>query len=104
MGGSHKVAGKRYSNTENIQMASIGAIFTSTYHTQQLNPWPCMKFISQSCGKLQLDVCLSTGDEPFEDYLSTHGCLKSLKISNSKNNLSNLQHQYLAEILVKVYT
>ena len=39
-GGSHDVVGKGYVNTENRQMASIDAIFTSTYHTKQLNPWP----------------------------------------------------------------
>ena len=38
-GGNHEVAGKGYVNSENSQMASIGAIFTSTYHTKQLNPW-----------------------------------------------------------------
>ena len=26
--------------TKTSQMASSGAIFTSTYHTKQLNPWP----------------------------------------------------------------
>ena len=31
-------AGKGYVNTENNQMAYIGAIFTSSYHTKQLNP------------------------------------------------------------------
>ena len=34
----HEVAGKGYVNTENSQMASIDAIFTSSYHTKQLNP------------------------------------------------------------------
>ena len=38
--GSHEVASKSYVNTENNQMASIGAICTFTYHTKQLNPWP----------------------------------------------------------------
>ena len=40
MWGGWIVAGKGYVNTENSQMVSIGAIFTSTYHTKQLNPWP----------------------------------------------------------------
>ena len=31
--GSHEVAGKGYVFTKTSQMASIGAIFTSTYHT-----------------------------------------------------------------------
>ena len=33
------VTGKGYVNIKNNQMASIGAIFTSAYHTKQLNPW-----------------------------------------------------------------
>ena len=33
---SHKMVGKDYINTVNRQMASFGAIFTSTYHTKQL--------------------------------------------------------------------
>ena len=38
--GSHEMMGKGYVNAENTQMASIGIIFCSTYHTKQLNPWP----------------------------------------------------------------
>ena len=38
--GSHEVASKGYVFIKTSQMASIGAIFTSTYHTKQLNPWP----------------------------------------------------------------
>ena len=38
--GSHEVAGKGYIITENSQMTSTGAIFTSTYHTKQLNQLP----------------------------------------------------------------
>ena len=34
------VVGKDYINTENSQMASIGVIFSSTYHAKELNPWP----------------------------------------------------------------
>ena len=37
--GSHEVVNKGYVNTENSQMASIGVIFSSTYHTKQLNLW-----------------------------------------------------------------
>ena len=37
--GSHKVDSKGLVNSENSQMTSIGAIFTFTYHTKQLNPW-----------------------------------------------------------------
>ena len=38
--GSHEVAGKGYVFTKTSQMTSIGAIFTSTYYTKQVNPWP----------------------------------------------------------------
>ena len=37
--GSPKVAAQRNVSTKATQMASIGAIFTSSYHTKQLNPW-----------------------------------------------------------------
>ena len=59
--GSHKVVGKGYINTENSQMESTGAIFTSTYHTKQLRK-SMAKLISQLCGELQLAVYLSRGD------------------------------------------
>ena len=36
--GRHKVASKSYVNIENSQIASVGEIFTSKYHTKQLNP------------------------------------------------------------------
>ena len=38
--GSHEVMGRGCVSTENSQMAYIGVIFSSTYHTRQLNPWP----------------------------------------------------------------
>ena len=38
--GSPKVASRGYVFTKTSQMASISAIFTLTYHTKQLNPWP----------------------------------------------------------------
>ena len=60
--GSHKVPGKGYVNTKTSQMASIGAIFTSTYHTKQLRK-SMAKLISQSCAELQVAVCLLRGDE-----------------------------------------
>ena len=64
------------------------------------------KLISQSCGELQLVVCLSRGDGPFEDRSSTRGCLTSLrnKPQQSKNSLGNFQHQYLAELLVNMHS
>ena len=54
--GSHKVAGKGYINTENSQIVSIGAIYTSTYHTKQLNPWPNSS-VSRMVNYRQLSAC-----------------------------------------------
>ena len=74
--GSHEVADNGDVNSENNQMASIGTIFTSTYHTKQLNPWPNS---SASCvvNYSQLSAC--QGDiQPFEGDPSTRGRLTSL--------------------------
>ena len=84
-------------------MTSIGAIFTSIYHTKQLNPWPNS---SASCvvDYSQLSAC--QGDmKPFESDPSTYGHLTYLrsKPHYSKSNLGNFQHQYLPELLVNVY-
>ena len=38
--GSHEVVAKAYVNTKNSQIASIGGLSTSMYHTKQLNLWP----------------------------------------------------------------
>ena len=75
--GSHEVAGKGYVFTKTSQMASIGAIFTSTYHTKQLNPWPnssASRVVNYSW------LSASQGDmEPFEGDPSTRGRLTSLR-------------------------
>ena len=95
--GSHKVAGKGYVFTKTSQMVSIGAIFTSAYHTKQLNPW-----LNSSASRVvnYSRLSASQGDvEPFEGDLSTCGRLTSL----SKSSPGNFQHQYLPELLVNVY-
>ena len=75
--GSHEVVGKGYVFTKTSQMASIGAIFTSTYHTEQLNPWPNLS-ASRVVNYSWLSAC--QGDmEPFEGDLSTRGHLTSLR-------------------------
>ena len=75
--GSHEVTGKGYVFTRNSQMAPTGAIFTFTYHTRKLNPWPNLSAICvayYSC----LSVC--QGDmELFEGNQSTHGYPTSLR-------------------------
>ena len=75
--GSHEVAGKGYVFTKISQMASIGVIFTSTYHTKQLNPWPNSS-ASRMVNYSQLSAC--QGDmQPFEGDPYTSGRLTSLK-------------------------
>ena len=73
---SHKVVGKGYVYTQNNQMASIGVIFTSTYHIKQLNPWPNSS-ASHMVNYSWLSVCQGEV-EIFEDHPNTHGCLTSL--------------------------
>ena len=73
--GSDEVAGKGYVFTKTSQMATIGVIFTSTYHTKQLNPWPNS---SASHVVSQLSAC--QGDmQPFEGDMYTRERLKSLR-------------------------
>ena len=92
-------------------MESIGAIFTCTYHTKQMNPWPNT---SASCMVNYSRPSAFQGDmEPFKGDLSTCGRLTSLRnkpqkqateTSHSKSSLGNFQHQYLPELLVIVYS
>ena len=72
--GSHEMAGKGYINSKNSQIASTGAILTSTY---QLNPW----LNSSVSHVVNITVAyLSPGKtKPFKDHPSTHGHLTSLR-------------------------
>ena len=75
--GSHKVVGKGYIFTKNNQMASIGAIFTSTYLAKQLNPWPNSS-TSYVVNYIQLSA--SQGHmESFEGDPSTCGRMTSIR-------------------------
>ena len=89
----HKVTAKGYINTVNGQMVSISAIFTSTNHTKQPNPWP-----NSSANRIAnyswLCACLGER-KPFKGRLSTRGHLTS----HSKSILGNLQYQCLPELL-----
>ena len=92
------MARKGYVFTKTNKMASIGAIFTSTYHTKQLNPWPNS---STTCVMNHSRLSACQGDmQPFEPDPSTRGRLTS----HSKSSADNLQHQYLPELLVNVYS
>ena len=70
-------------------MASIGTIFTSTYHTKQLNPWSNSS-ASRVVNYGQLPAC-QRKMEPFEEHPSTHWCLTSLRNKPQKSNLSSLR-------------
>ena len=95
------MVGKSYILTKTSQMASIGVIFTSTYHTKQLNPWP-NSLASRVVNYSQLSAC--QGDmQPFEGDLYTRGRLTSLRNKPQQSSPGNFQHQYLAELLVNVY-
>ena len=79
-------------------MASIGAMFTTTYLTKQLNQWPNS---SSSCVVNYSRLSAFQGDmEPFEGDPSTCKCLTS----HNKSNLVDFQHQYLSTLLVIVYS
>ena len=92
--GSHKVADKGHVFTKTSQMASIGAIFTSTYHTKQLNPWPNSSS-SRVVNYSHLSAC--QGDmEPFECDPSTCGRLTSLRIQPQQKQPRQLSAPILA--------
>ena len=93
--GSHD---KGLINTENIQLASIGAIFTSIYHTKQLNPWPNIS-ASHVVKYNQLSAC-QVEMWLFQDHSSICGHLTS----QNKRSLGNFQHQCLPELLVNVHS
>ena len=71
------MAGKGHVFTKNSQMASIGAIFTSTYHIKQLNPW-LNSSASRVMNYSQLSACQGKMG-PFESHLNTCGCQTGLR-------------------------
>ena len=91
---SHEVVGKGYVFTKTSHMASIGAIFTSIYHTKQLKPWP-----NQSASRVvsykQLSACQGN-TQPFEGEPSTHGHLKSLRNKPQQKQPRQLSASVLA--------
>ena len=75
--GSCREAGKHSVKTENSQMVSIGAIFSSTCHIKQLNSWPNA---SNSCVANYSWLSAYPGKmKPFKDHTRTCGCLTSLR-------------------------
>ena len=62
---SHEVAGKGYVNTENSQITSIGAIFSSTHHTKKVNRWS--NSLANSVVNYSLLSAYAGEKEPFKD-------------------------------------
>ena len=87
--GSCKMVGKFSIKTENSQMASIGAIFNSTYHKKWLNPWSTLL---ASYVVIQFAVFLSMEDEaiyrpPKHSWMSDK---LQIRTSHSKSSMDNL--------------
>ena len=99
--GSYEVAWREKAvNTKRNQKAYTGAIFTSVYHTKQLNPWP-----NSSASRLMNYSWLSDCQgkrEPFKDHQIICGRLKASVTSHSKSRLGKRLYQYLAKLLVNV--
>ena len=77
--------GKGYFNFEKSQMAFIGAIFTSTLHTEQLSPYPnssAKRVVIYS----QLSACQGK-IEPFEDHQRTY-----VSTSNKPQKQATVKH------------
>ena len=91
------MAGKGYIFTKTGQMAPIGAIFISTYHTKQLNPWPRS---SASCVVSYSWLSACQGDmQPFEGNPRTRGHLTSLRNKPQQKQPRQLSASILAWIV-----
>ena len=76
MGGWGWVTTKWWAKVISRQKTAIGAIFTSKYHTKQLNAWPNS---SASCVVNYSWLSACQGEmEQFEEHPSTRGCVTSL--------------------------
>ena len=101
------MAGKGFVNTEGSQMVSFDAIFSSMYHTKQLNAWPSSS-VSHVVIYSWLYVC--PGEmEPFKDHLNTQGLSDNLQkqatakaISAPCNTCLNCLNVYSYCLMVKM--
>ena len=93
---SHEVVGKGYVNIKNSLITSIGTIFTSTYHSKQLKPWPSSS-ASRVVNYSQLPAC-----QGIWTHLKATWALidvqRASETSHSKSTPGNFQHQYLPEL------
>ena len=98
MVGSHEVVRKGHVNTENGQMVSIGAIFTSTSHACKAAE-SMAKLIIQMCSINYSQLCAFQDDmEPFKSHLSICGCLASLRIKPQQKQPE--QHSVLIPVRI----
>ena len=85
-------------------MASIGAIFSSTYHTKQLNPWPNSS-ASHVVVYSWLSGCPCRGDGAIQRS-PEHLRMSDTNLRNKpqQNQLGNFKYQYLPKnLLANVY-
>ena len=92
---------QRLGLTKTRQIASISAIFTSTYHSKQLNSWP-NSLANRVVNYSQLSA-FQGNTEPFEGDLNIRGHLTGLRNKPQQKQPRKL-HQYLFELLVNVYS
>ena len=83
-----------------LKTSSFGAIYTSTYHTKQLNPWlnsSARREVSYS----HLSAC-PEGMDPLKFTRVLVDIWQASEASHSKSSLDNIQHQYLPELVVNL--
>ena len=80
-------------------MTSVDAVFSFTNHTKWLNPLPT----SPASHVVFTAGCLLV-QGPLEHHPRTCGSLKSHRNELQQNSTGNLHHQYLAELLLNVYS
>ena len=86
----------------NGQMASIGAIFTSTYRNKQLNP--CQTHQPVVWGSTAGCLLVKGRWNHLKRTQALLDVNKAPETSHSQSSLENFQYQYMAESLVNVYS
>ena len=85
-----------------LKTSSIGAIFTSAYHTKQLNPWLnslARRVVSYNYS--HLSAC-PEGMDPLKFTRELVDIWQASEVSHSKSSLENIQHQYLPQLVVNL--
>ena len=104
VGGGGEATKWHHSRLKTAKWHQFGAIFSSTYHTKQLNPWPsylttlCIMVYTASWLLVQGRWShLKTAQAPME-------VIQILGTSHSKSSQGNFQYWYLPQLLVNVYS